>query len=203
MSKPPRPASKATAPKSPTLHPLPESLLTPKKREDDLEQSIRPLNLSEFIGQRAARANMSIFIESAKKVYADAQAMLAKIIDEKWLTARGVCAFWPARRDGDDDAPGREVVAQVAVALDRRHPPVPERDGGEPFALGGSEHDTRGPDDPEVAAQHAMGAASGERLHQLRGRLRRLLLLLAWHSRQPMCCAAADGDWRRPRRPAT
>ncbi|GJD74709.1 Holliday junction ATP-dependent DNA helicase RuvB [Methylobacterium goesingense] len=67
MSKPPRPASKATAPKSPTLHPLPESLLTPEKREDDLEQSIRPLNLSEFIGQRAARANMSIFIESAKK----------------------------------------------------------------------------------------------------------------------------------------
>jgi 5-methyltetrahydrofolate--homocysteine methyltransferase len=28
--------------------------------------------------------------------------MLARIIEEKWLTARGVCAFWPAHREGDD-----------------------------------------------------------------------------------------------------
>ncbi|MBP1181515.1 Holliday junction branch migration DNA helicase RuvB [Methylobacterium sp. PvR107] len=31
------------------------------------DQTIRPLSLSEFIGQRAARANMQIFIEAAKK----------------------------------------------------------------------------------------------------------------------------------------
>ncbi|MEG9526735.1 MAG: Holliday junction branch migration DNA helicase RuvB, partial [Hyphomicrobiales bacterium] len=29
------------------------------------DQTIRPLSLSEFIGQRAARANMQIFIEAA------------------------------------------------------------------------------------------------------------------------------------------
>ncbi|MBD8904848.1 Holliday junction branch migration DNA helicase RuvB, partial [Methylobacterium bullatum] len=46
---------------------MPESLLTPERRPDDVEQSIRPLSLPEFIGQRAARANMQIFIESAKK----------------------------------------------------------------------------------------------------------------------------------------
>jgi len=28
--------------------------------------------------------------------------MLEKIVAEKWLTARGVCGFWPCRRDGDD-----------------------------------------------------------------------------------------------------
>ena len=28
--------------------------------------------------------------------------MLAKIIDEKWLTARGVAGLWPCRREGDD-----------------------------------------------------------------------------------------------------
>jgi Holliday junction DNA helicase RuvB len=32
-----------------------------------VDQSIRPLSLAEFVGQRAARANMQIFIESAKK----------------------------------------------------------------------------------------------------------------------------------------
>ncbi len=40
--------------------------------------------------------------ESATALFADAQAMLATIVAEKWLTANGVCAFWPARRDGDD-----------------------------------------------------------------------------------------------------
>ncbi|GBU18660.1 MULTISPECIES: Holliday junction branch migration DNA helicase RuvB [Methylobacterium] len=45
----------------------PKSLLNPESRPDDVDQSIRPLNLSEFIGQKAARANMRIFIEAAKK----------------------------------------------------------------------------------------------------------------------------------------
>ncbi|ARO53714.1 Holliday junction ATP-dependent DNA helicase [Methylorubrum extorquens] len=44
-----------------------KTLLNPERRPDDADQSIRPLSLSEFIGQRAARANMQIFIESAKK----------------------------------------------------------------------------------------------------------------------------------------
>jgi 5-methyltetrahydrofolate--homocysteine methyltransferase len=40
--------------------------------------------------------------ESARGLYADAQDMLDKIIAEKWLTARGVCGFWPCARDDDD-----------------------------------------------------------------------------------------------------
>ncbi|MEO0906240.1 MAG: methionine synthase [Pseudomonadota bacterium] len=40
--------------------------------------------------------------ESARSLKADADAMLDKIISEKWLTARGVCGFWPCARDGDD-----------------------------------------------------------------------------------------------------
>ncbi|MGU3479827.1 AAA family ATPase, partial [Methylobacterium sp. D48H] len=31
------------------------------------DQTIRPLSLAEFIGQRAARANMQVFIEAARK----------------------------------------------------------------------------------------------------------------------------------------
>ncbi|WP_182180370.1 AAA family ATPase, partial [Methylobacterium radiotolerans] len=33
----------------------------------EADRTIRPLSLSEFIGQRAARANMQVFIEAAKK----------------------------------------------------------------------------------------------------------------------------------------
>ncbi|MCJ2187026.1 methionine synthase [Novosphingobium beihaiensis] len=40
--------------------------------------------------------------ETARNLFADAKAMLDKIVSEKWLTARGVCAFWPAHREGDD-----------------------------------------------------------------------------------------------------
>ncbi|MBE7200531.1 MAG: Holliday junction branch migration DNA helicase RuvB, partial [Parafilimonas terrae] len=49
-------------PKPPT-----NALLTPEKRAEDVDQTIRPLSLAEFIGQRAARANMQIFIEAARK----------------------------------------------------------------------------------------------------------------------------------------
>jgi Holliday junction DNA helicase RuvB len=44
----------------------PRRLVTPEKREDDLESSIRPLVLDDFVGQAAARANLKVFIEAAK-----------------------------------------------------------------------------------------------------------------------------------------
>ncbi|MDE1466359.1 methionine synthase [Aurantiacibacter sp. D1-12] len=40
--------------------------------------------------------------ETAVQLFADANAMLDKIIAEKWLTAKGVAGFWPCARDGDD-----------------------------------------------------------------------------------------------------
>jgi 5-methyltetrahydrofolate--homocysteine methyltransferase len=40
--------------------------------------------------------------ESARSLFADAQAMLTRIAAEQWLQPRGVVAIWPARRDGDD-----------------------------------------------------------------------------------------------------
>ena len=40
--------------------------------------------------------------EEAKKVFADAQAMLKQIMNEKWLTAKAVYGFYPANRVGDD-----------------------------------------------------------------------------------------------------
>jgi len=40
--------------------------------------------------------------EAATNLFADAQVMLKKIIEEKWFEARGVIGFWPANADGDD-----------------------------------------------------------------------------------------------------
>jgi 5-methyltetrahydrofolate--homocysteine methyltransferase len=42
--------------------------------------------------------------EAARSLFADAQAMLAKIVDEKWLTAKAAVGFWPANAEGDDIA---------------------------------------------------------------------------------------------------
>ena len=41
-------------------------LLTPERREDDSEASLRPLSLQDFTGQRQARANLQVFIEAAR-----------------------------------------------------------------------------------------------------------------------------------------
>ena len=40
--------------------------------------------------------------ESATNLFADAQAMLDKIVNEKWLRAKGVAGLWPCTRKGDD-----------------------------------------------------------------------------------------------------
>ncbi len=40
---------------------------------------------------------------AATALYEDAQAMLRRIAEEKWLTANGVIGFWPANTIGDDD----------------------------------------------------------------------------------------------------
>ncbi|MBS0244471.1 MAG: B12-binding domain-containing protein, partial [Proteobacteria bacterium] len=38
----------------------------------------------------------------ARKLFADAQAMLKRIVEEKWFEARAVIGFWPANAAGDD-----------------------------------------------------------------------------------------------------
>jgi len=40
--------------------------------------------------------------EAARPLFADAQAMLKRIVDEKWLTARATIGFWPAESEGED-----------------------------------------------------------------------------------------------------
>ena len=43
------------------------SLVSPERRDSDPDSSLRPLQLAEFIGQKAARANLGVFIAAAKQ----------------------------------------------------------------------------------------------------------------------------------------
>ncbi|WP_292225773.1 methionine synthase [Brevundimonas sp.] len=58
----------------------------------------------ELIGRYPLILEDEIVGEAARDLFADAQAMLKRIVEEKWFTAKGVVGFWPARAVGDDIA---------------------------------------------------------------------------------------------------
>ena len=93
------PAQKAPAPAKPGLHRYDDWSLTDLVDYIDWTPFFRAWELA---GTFPAILDDEVVGESARSLYADAQKMLARIIEEKWLTARGVCAFWPAHREGDD-----------------------------------------------------------------------------------------------------
>lgn len=45
----------------------PDPILRPDAQPEDLDRSLRPQSLSDFIGQEEARANLRVFIESARR----------------------------------------------------------------------------------------------------------------------------------------
>jgi 5-methyltetrahydrofolate--homocysteine methyltransferase len=72
--------------------------------------------------------------EAARKLWADAQAMLDRIELEKWLAASGVCGLFPASAAGDDiEVYADETRARVAARLhclrqqSEHRPGVPHR----------------------------------------------------------------------------
>jgi len=56
----------------------------------------------ELIGRYPLILEDEIVGEAARDLFRDAQALLRRIIDEKWFTANGVVGFWPANAVGDD-----------------------------------------------------------------------------------------------------
>nr|WP_063573087.1 methionine synthase [Luteibacter rhizovicinus] len=59
-------------------------------------------NAWELAGKFPAILTDDVVGAQATELYNDAQAMLDKLIAEKWLTAKGVIGFWPAAQSGDD-----------------------------------------------------------------------------------------------------
>ncbi|KAB7771256.1 methionine synthase [Xanthomonas maliensis] len=69
----------------------------------------------ELAGKFPAILSDEIVGSQATELYRDAQQMLARIVEEKWLTAKAVFGLWPANSVGDD----------VEVILDRDPGPEP------------------------------------------------------------------------------
>ena len=66
--------------------------------------------------------------EAARKLYADAQALLKKIVGGKLIRARGVHAFWPAASEDDDivvykDEDRREILARIPMLRQQEQQP--------------------------------------------------------------------------------
>ncbi|WP_313434958.1 methionine synthase [Novosphingobium sp.] len=92
-------SQKPGAPLKPGLHVFEEWDLTELVETFDWTPFFRAWELA---GTYPAILDDEVVGESARSLFADAKAMLARIVEEKWLTAKGVCAFWPAATKGDD-----------------------------------------------------------------------------------------------------
>ncbi|MFP5456248.1 MAG: methionine synthase [Alphaproteobacteria bacterium] len=92
-------ALKPEAPNKPGLHVFADWSLEDLRPYIDWTPFFRAWELA---GNYPAILDDEIVGESARNLFADAQQMLDTVIAEKWLTARGVAALWPARSSGDD-----------------------------------------------------------------------------------------------------
>jgi len=90
---------KASAPAKPGLHVYDDWDLAELRDYIDWTPFFRAWELA---GNYPAILTDKIVGESATDLFRDAQAMLDQIIEEKWLTAKGVAGIWRARREGDD-----------------------------------------------------------------------------------------------------
>jgi 5-methyltetrahydrofolate--homocysteine methyltransferase len=98
------------APKQPGLHVLDDYPLAELVRYIDWTPFF---NTWELAGKYPAILTDEVVGVQASELYRDARAMLDKIIEEKWLTARAVFGLWPANAVGDDvivDVDGRQTT---------------------------------------------------------------------------------------------
>jgi 5-methyltetrahydrofolate--homocysteine methyltransferase len=70
----------------------------------------------ELAGRYPAILDDAVVGAQARELYRDARAMLTRIVDERWLTAKAVVGLWPAASVGDD------VEVYAADAADDAHP---------------------------------------------------------------------------------
>ena len=74
--------------------------------------------------------------EAARSLFADAQDMVKRIVEERWFNPRAVIGFWPANADGDDIAlySGESRVEKIATLHTLRQQ-LSRRDGRPHLAL--------------------------------------------------------------------
>jgi 5-methyltetrahydrofolate--homocysteine methyltransferase len=72
----------------------------------------------ELHGKFPAILSDSIVGTAATKLYNDAQIMLDKLIEQQWLTAKGVVGFWPANSNDKDTVAIKAEDSKASVSLE-------------------------------------------------------------------------------------
>ncbi|HWA89818.1 MAG TPA: methionine synthase [Rhizomicrobium sp.] len=100
---------------------------------------------------------------AARGLYADAQKMLAEIVEKKWLTAQAVCGFWPANSEMDDIVLFGDKARKFPIAtLHTLRQQMPREAGRPNLALA----DLIGPKGvPDFIGGFAVTAGLGEEAH--------------------------------------
>ncbi|MDB5670052.1 MAG: metH, partial [Alphaproteobacteria bacterium] len=93
------PTGKAPRPARPGIHHFGEWPLRDLRATIDWTPFFRAWELA---GNYPAILEDKLVGESARALFADAQAMLDRIVAEHWLTARATVGLWRCRREGDD-----------------------------------------------------------------------------------------------------
>jgi 5-methyltetrahydrofolate--homocysteine methyltransferase len=93
------PEGKAPAPLRPGLHQFGEWPLRDLRASIDWTPFFRAWELA---GNYPAILEDAVVGESARSLFEDANAMLDRIIAERWLTATATVGLWRAKREGDD-----------------------------------------------------------------------------------------------------
>ncbi len=92
-------SDKPAPPLQPGVHPFPDWDLADLREYIDWTPFFRAWELH---GNYPAILTDEVVGDTARTLKADADAMLDRIVSEKWLTAKGVAGLWPCARDGDD-----------------------------------------------------------------------------------------------------
>ncbi|APR52687.1 methionine synthase [Sphingomonas koreensis] len=111
-------------PRMPGVHSFPDWDLKDLRQYIDWTPFFRAWELA---GNYPAILTDKVVGESATSLFADAQKMLDKIVEEKWLTARGVAGLWPCRRNGDDIIVHVEDEKHVTLPMLRQQ--IQKREG--------------------------------------------------------------------------
>lgn len=111
-------------PRMPGVHNFPDWDLKDLRQYIDWTPFFRAWELA---GVYPAILQDKVVGESASSLFADAQKMLDRIVEEKWLTARGVAGLWPCRREGDDIIVHVEDEKHVTLPMLRQQ--IQKREG--------------------------------------------------------------------------
>ena len=88
--------------------PVPSFLGTRAFENYDLKELTQYIDWSPFFATWELNGRFPAILDDnkvgpeARRLYADAQQLLERIVEERWLTANAVVGFWPANAIGDD-----------------------------------------------------------------------------------------------------